>query len=66
MQSQLWAIHIALKWALKKEIHKVIIQSDNTIALWLVLHQEEEAGAIEAEEVNLVIQQINILSKRDI
>ncbi|KAK1397048.1 hypothetical protein POM88_006911 [Heracleum sosnowskyi] len=58
-QSQIWAIHLAMKITFQRQIPHVHIQSDNMIAFDMFVDQDEEE--LEEEGLTVVVQQINIL-----
>lgn len=61
LQSELWALHIAMKWAYGKKLPKVIIETDNIVAFQIYRHQNDEEDVIEEEELSEVHHQINML-----
>lgn len=60
-QAQLWAIHIAMKWAFDKKLPKVIIETDNIAAFQIYRHQNDEEVVIEEEDLSEVLHQLSML-----
>lgn len=58
-QAQLWAIHLAMHIAFKKQINFVEIETDNVPAFDILLDPDEDI--VDEEGLEQVIQQINVL-----
>lgn len=59
LQSQIWAIHLAMKLQVKYNIPHAHIETDNGEAFDILSTQEEEV--LEAEDLVVAVQQINVL-----
>lgn len=58
-ESQIWAIHLAMKLAFKSPFTHVYIECDNVEAFNMLVDQDQEE--LEAEGLTGAVQQINIL-----
>lgn len=59
IESQFWAIHLAMKLDFLKRIHSSYIEFDNVVAFDLIVDQD--ADELEQEGLLLAAQQINLL-----
>lgn len=59
LQSQVWAIHLAMKLAFMEGLQSVRIECDNVRAFDMLLDQDQEE--LEEEGLVAVVQQVNIL-----
>lgn len=58
-ESQVWAIHMAMKLAYEMQIPHVHIETDNIVAFKMLVEQDEEE--LEDEGLTVAVQQINLL-----